>query len=358
MLLLILNILYSSVIINTVFCQDPMRLTLNACFDSQCQPKEFVAHEWEDTTKSLDSFLGAIGVSTEKSHILSYLTTIGEIVSHVPTPVLSKHFIDCTRPSYVNEENLLKVYKSHTKNLSDKWEQYLFEYDSLFYSYKDQNVRLLEIGVQNGGSLQIWSKYFGLDSQLYGIDINPDVCEMTPLGSNIHVHCFDGSDENKINSFIKNTKSFDIIIDDASHNNKEVIKSFELLFPSLNPGGIYVIEDTSTSYLPQYSGGLFNKNSMIEYFKRLIEMINYFNIPDANFKLSLTKFEQYCVQRVRRISFIDGMIVIEKQRRRHRTPYLRVNSGEVAPINHLINDDWKLNTQNLDDSSCELDPVR
>ena len=38
--------------------------------------------------------------------------------------------------------------------------------------------------------------------------------------------------------------TFDIILDDRSHLNKDVIQSFETLFPLLNDNGIYIIEDT------------------------------------------------------------------------------------------------------------------
>ena len=46
----------------------------------------------------------------------------------------------------------------------------------------------------------------------------------------------------------------DIIIDDGSHLNEHVIESFRLLFPSLAPGGLYVVEDTQTSYLESKGG--------------------------------------------------------------------------------------------------------
>ncbi|HEY7002119.1 MAG TPA: class I SAM-dependent methyltransferase [Candidatus Udaeobacter sp.] len=44
----------------------------------------------------------------------------------------------------------------------------------------------------------------------------------------------------------------DLVVDDASHTYQETRASFELLFPLLNPGGIYVIEDWSWAHYPQY----------------------------------------------------------------------------------------------------------
>jgi len=44
-----------------------------------------------------------------------------------------------------------------TGKVSDKWDSYLPIYDRLFGPRKDDAIGLLEIGVQNGGSLEIWS---------------------------------------------------------------------------------------------------------------------------------------------------------------------------------------------------------
>ena len=53
----------------------------------------------------------------------------------------------------------------------------------------------------------------------------------------------------------------DIIIDDGSHINEHVIRTFQYLFPKLKPGGIYVVEDTQTSYRQDYGGDDKNLNN-------------------------------------------------------------------------------------------------
>lgn len=52
------------------------------------------------------------------------------------------------------------------------------EYDRIFSQLltKAKNgspIRLLEIGIQHGGSLRLWEKFFGPTLEYTGIDINP-----------------------------------------------------------------------------------------------------------------------------------------------------------------------------------------
>ena len=67
---------------------------------------------------------------------------------------------------------LLEFYKNHTGKVSDKWELYISEYDEKFAPYKNSPIKLLEIGIQNGGSLEIYSKFFSNAQLILGCDIN------------------------------------------------------------------------------------------------------------------------------------------------------------------------------------------
>ena len=44
----------------------------------------------------------------------------------------------------------------------------------------------------------------------------------------------------------------DLIVDDGSHKSSDQIKTLELLREKLNPGGIYILEDTHTSFMSAY----------------------------------------------------------------------------------------------------------
>ncbi|MSE14260.1 hypothetical protein GKC49_03600 [Pantoea agglomerans] len=57
-------------------------------------------------------------------------------------------------------KNLKELYQEHHGKSSDKWDIYLEIYHNILSGQQKTLKNLLEIGVQNGGSLEIWSKYF------------------------------------------------------------------------------------------------------------------------------------------------------------------------------------------------------
>jgi hypothetical protein len=71
-------------------------------------------------------------------------------------------------------KTLKELYMEHQGKVSDKWSLYLNEYERLLSPYRKMKINLLEIGVQNGGSLEIWGKYFPHAKKIIGCDINPD----------------------------------------------------------------------------------------------------------------------------------------------------------------------------------------
>ena len=110
-------------------------------------------------------------------------------------------------------------------------------YNDTFKLYKDKRgLNILEIGVNEGQSLELWNAYFE-DANIVGVDKN--LGNYTPSSKNITV--IQGK-SGRVETY-KNLNSFDIIIDDGSHKVHDQTESFNILFPRLNLGGIYVIED-------------------------------------------------------------------------------------------------------------------
>ena len=74
----------------------------------------------------------------------------------------------------------------------------------------------MEIGIFQGGSLQMWKHYFGEKVEIIGVDINQKCKELEEDRISIHI----GSQSNK--QFLRDLKSkipkVDILIDDGGHN--------------------------------------------------------------------------------------------------------------------------------------------
>ena len=71
---------------------------------------------------------------------------------------------------------LLNYFLTNTKKMIHKPQSYFDIYERYFSPFAGREVKILEIGVSHGGSLQMWKHYFGLYSKIVGIDINP-VCK-------------------------------------------------------------------------------------------------------------------------------------------------------------------------------------
>lgn len=171
---------------------------------------------------------------------------------------------------------------------------------------------MLEIGIDESKSLEMWVKYFPSNVFIYGLDIG-----VSRYGERYHIFQADQSKVNELESIITTLTStsttttttsssslsttstlttlttqqnpsiplnlpIHFILDDGSHIPEHQVLTFNLFFPSLlSPGGVYIIEDIETSYwthgkLYGYSlqYGYHHSNSLIEIFKDLVDDIN------------------------------------------------------------------------------------
>jgi glycosyltransferase involved in cell wall biosynthesis len=221
----------------------------------------------------------------------------------------------------MSRKTLRQLYAEHAGKVSDKWSLYLTEYDRLFDGYHDKRVRLFEIGIQNGGSLEIWSKYFSDASALIGCDINPDCALLSYDDPRISVIVGDANAPEVRERVFQRSPQFDIIIDDGSHLSSDIIKSFALYFPRVVEGGVFIAEDLHCSYWEQFEGGLFDPYSSIAFFKRLADVISHehWGIPKARADILRGIFTKYgcevdveTLSQVHSVEFINSMCVVRK----------------------------------------------
>jgi len=170
-------------------------------------------------------------------------------------------------------KSIKDLYKNHSGKVSDKWKIYLDEYEDKLSHYQKLPIKLLEIGVLNGGSLEIFSKYFENADLILGCDINPKCKELHYENANTKVIIGDVNEEKIKNEITKHSK-FDIILDDGSHNSEDIIGTFCNYFKHLKDGGLFIVEDLHCSYWREHSGGLFFPISSISFFKKIIDIIN------------------------------------------------------------------------------------
>lgn len=163
--------------------------------------------------------------------------------------------------------SLAEIFNQHEGKVCDKWELFLREYDRLFTPYRERSISFLEIGVQNGGSLEILSQFFVNAKKIVGCDINQACGDLVFSDPRVSVVIGDACTEQTKNAITKQSKNFDFIIDDGSHKSADIVKTFLMYFPLLSEGGVFVVEDLHCSYWQEYEGGLFYPHSSMSFLR-------------------------------------------------------------------------------------------
>jgi hypothetical protein len=158
--------------------------------------------------------------------------------------------------------------------ISDKWEAYFDRYSQKLECLRDSPISMLEIGVQNGGSLEVWSRYFPGAQAIVGCDIDARCADLRYDDERVKVVVGDASRKETQQQIAAVCPAFDLVIDDGSHIARHVLAAFALYFPMLKPGGLYVVEDTHTLYSPRYGGGLDSPGNAYGFFKALADIVN------------------------------------------------------------------------------------
>lgn len=156
----------------------------------------------------------------------------------------------------------------------DKWSWYFAGYERYFESMMDQPINLLEIGVRNGGSLELWAEYFNKAVNIVGCDIDEACAALSFDDERISVVIGDAATQETKERVAKITPEFDLIVDDGSHTSEDIVASFLHYFPLLSSGGVYVAEDLHCSYWPSFGGGVLSNESAMAFFKVLLDLIH------------------------------------------------------------------------------------
>ena len=127
--------------------------------------------------------------------------------------------------------------KRNGHNYTPYYEKYLSKYK------KKKNLKILEIGSLRGAATASFYYYFN-NPKIVCADINP--FQIQAFSKQVRKIFINTRSDESISNFSKYVRDkFDIIIDDGSHNIRDQIISFNILFRKLIKHGMYVIEDAS-----------------------------------------------------------------------------------------------------------------
>lgn len=155
----------------------------------------------------------------------------------------------------------------------DKWLHYLPIYERHLSQFRGKPVRMLEIGVQNGGSMNMWRKWLGPEAQLWGIDIDPACAKLNGLAGQVRIGS--QADPAFLASVLDEMGGVDIVFDDGSHDQAHIHETFKVAFPRLVDGGTYLVEDLHCAYWGPWTGGYGRPESFLETVKTLVDDMHH-----------------------------------------------------------------------------------
>ncbi|WP_339628326.1 CmcI family methyltransferase [uncultured Pseudomonas sp.] len=204
----------------------------------------------------------------------------------------------------MSDGHLHKYFLNNADKRLYKWIHYFDIYERHFSRFRNKAPVMIEIGVFGGGSLAMWRDFFGPDSTIIGIDINPECKAHEADGIEIFIGSQD--DPALIEQILQKYPNVDIVLDDGSHIMEHMVASFELIYHRLNPKGVYMVEDTHTCYWPEYQGGLKQPGSFMEFTKNKMDELNAVHtrgaVPVSGFTKSTDCITSY-----------DSIVVFERR---------------------------------------------
>jgi hypothetical protein len=225
--------------------------------------------------------------------------------------------------------NLTKLAKQFK---TDKWgrdHKYTPHYQRHLRAWRDQPINLLEIGIggydrdgDGGKSLRMWKAYFP-HAQIYGLDIHDKSFVDEPR---IRTFQGDQTDPAVLAAIAEAAGELHIIIDDGSHRSPDIIATFQILFPLLADDGIYVIEDTQTSYWPEFDGheDPAAGGTTMAFVKQLLDGLNYEEFLTEPYEPTYTDLH------VTGVSCYHNLVFIQKGDNREGTLKRRALSKRYA----------------------------
>lgn len=197
-----------------------------------------------------------------------------------------------TRQERLSRMNLTELAKEFGTDKASN-HRYTAHYERHLGHLRSEAFNLLEIGIggyaregQGGASLRMWKQFFRR-AQVIGLDIQDK-----SFVEEARIRAYQGSqtDEALLRRIVEEAGGIKVVIDDGSHRPEHIRESFRVLFPLLAEDGIYAIEDTQTSYWPEWGGDedRHATSTTMALVKDLVDGLNYEEYVDEDYEPTYT----------------------------------------------------------------------
>lgn len=124
-------------------------------------------------------------------------------------------------------------------------------YERLLFQWKNDPIKIFEIGVADGGSLAMWQSYFP-NARIFAVDI---LDKSTFNNARVTTLVADQANRDQLQAAINASGSgIHALVDDGGHTMEQQQVSLGFLFRHVRPGGYYIIEDVHTSLPALWKG--------------------------------------------------------------------------------------------------------
>jgi demethylmacrocin O-methyltransferase len=140
-----------------------------------------------------------------------------------------------------------------SKHPSIEGHDYCRHYEKFFEPFREDPIRMVEIGVAGGNSIQTWLEYFP-KALVLGVDKNK---ECAVIKDERHKVIYGDQCDPTFWECFKSDygTDFDLMIDDGDHDHQPISQSFKSMWPAIKRGGLYCIEDVHVFYNSLCSSG-------------------------------------------------------------------------------------------------------
>lgn len=259
------------------------------------------------TEEYLDALTGALRSSTAP---VEQARALGDELRALSAPRSQPN--ECYRAAYYlsgrwveDLDNPIAAYMHANRSgvILDKWMHYAPVYHRHLARFRGTDARVLEIGSYQGGGLRLLRSYLGPQATIVGMDIDPHAAQQ--VHADFDIVLGDAEDPEFLAGISRQFGPFDVVIDDGGHTVSQQITSAETLFPLLTERGVLIVEDTHTSYWPEYGGALRGEDTFLEWAKAKVDDLHA--IHDRQLPLDTVWTEH-----LDGLHVYDSMVVLEK----------------------------------------------